>query len=328
MSTMDYRTPAGTDLALPRLVLGTMTFGAQVDRDTAATMVASCRDAGVTLFDTANSYGSGISEQILGEIVAPFRDEVLLASKVFNRMGDGPDDAGLRGPAVRKALDDTLRRLGTDHLDLYYLHAPDWSTPLEQTLEAMADAVAAGKVRHIAMSNYASWQVAQAHCLSEQHGWPAVQVCQPMYNLLARRLEDEYAAFSDSYAIHNIVYNPLAGGLLSGKHADPAAPEPGGRFAADLGPMYRERYWNTAQFAAVEALRAVAADAGLTLLELAFRWLLGRPLVGSILLGASRIEQLDANLAAAQGPALDRDVLQACDDVWETLRGAAPAYNR
>ncbi len=325
---MQYATPPGTDLAVPRLVLGTMTFGAQVDRDTAAAMVARCRDAGVTMFDTANSYNAGASEEILGEVVAPFRDEVLLSSKVFNRTGDGPDDAGLRPAAVRKALDATLRRLGTDHLDLYYLHAPDWRTPIEETLEAMAGAVAAGKVRWVGMSNYAAWQIAEARCLAQAHGWPPVSVSQPLYNLLARRVEDEYASFSARAGLHDIVYNPLAGGLLSGKHRRDAAPAPGTRFAAELGPMYRDRYWNEAQFAAVEALGRVAAEAGLTLVQLAFRWLLGRPLTGSVLVGASRLEQLEANLAAADGPPLGDDVLRACDDVWMTLRGAAPAYNR
>lgn len=325
---MEYRTPLGTDLAVPRLVLGTMTFGAQVDRETAAAMVARCRAAGVTMFDTANSYGTGAAEQILGQVVAPFRDEVLIASKVFNPMGDGPDDRGLRRGAIGKALDATLRRLGTDHLDLYYLHAPDRQAPMEETLAAMADAVAAGKVRHVGMSNYAAWQLAEARCLTERHGWPAVRLSQPLYNLLSRRIEDEYAELSDRYGLHNVVYNPLAGGLLSGKHTDPGRPEPGGRFAADLGPMYRERYWNRAQFDAVEALRTVAAGAGLTLVELAFRWLLGRPLVDSVLLGVSRLEQLEADLAAADGPPLDPDVLTACDDVWATLHGAAPAYHR
>lgn len=325
---MQYLTPYGTDLAVPRLVLGTMTFGAQVDRGTAAAMVARCREAGVTMFDTANSYGTGASEQMLGQVVAPFRDEVLIASKVFNRMGDGPDEQGLRSPAIAKALDATLRRLGTDHLDLYYLHAPDRQAPMEETLGAMAAAVSAGKVRHVGMSNYAAWQLAEARCLTEQHGWPAVSVSQPLYNLLSRRIEDEYAEFSARYAMHNIVYNPLAGGLLSGKHTDPSRPEAGGRFASDLGPMYRDRYWNAAQFAAVEALGKVASDAGLTLVELALRWLLTRPLVGSILLGASRLEQLEANLAAADGPPPEQDVLTACDDVWASLRGAAPAYNR
>ncbi len=325
---MQYRTPHGTDLALPRLVLGTMTFGAQVDRATAAAMVGRCREVGVTMYDTANSYGGGAAEQILGQVVAPFRDEVLIASKVFNPMGQGPEERGLRRGALQKALEATLRRLGTDHLDLYYLHAPDRQAPIEETLEAMAAVVTAGKVRHVGMSNYAAWQLAEARCLTEGNGWPAVRITQPVYNLLSRRIEEEYAELSGRYGLHNIVYNPLAGGLLSGKHTDPARPEPGGRFAVALGPMYRERYWNPAQFAAVEALRAVASGAGLTLVELALRRLLGQPLVGSVLLGVSRLDQLEADLAAADGPALDHEVLDACDQVWATLRGAAPAYHR
>ncbi len=325
---MEYRTPHGTDLPVPRLVLGTMTFGAQVDVETAAAMVARCRDVGVTMFDTANSYSNGAAERVLGEVVAPFRGEVLIASKVFNRMGDAPDDRGLRRPAIEKALDATLRRLGTDYLDLYYLHAPDREAPLEESLAAMAAAVTAGKVRHVGMSNYAAWQMVEADFLAQRNGWPPARISQQLYNLLSRRIEDEYVEFAERYAVHDIVYNPLAGGLLSGKHTDPARPEAGGRFGAELGSMYRDRYWNQSQFAAVEALRSVAADAGLTLVELAFRWLLGRPLVDSILLGASRLEQLQANLAAADGPALGDDVLAACDDVWASLRGAAPRYNR
>jgi aryl-alcohol dehydrogenase-like predicted oxidoreductase len=221
-----------------------------------------------------------------------------------------------------------LRRLGTDYLDLYYLHAPDRDTPIEETLGAMADAVTAGKVRQVGVSNYAAWQIAEIRCLSERHGWPTVSASQPVYNLLARRVEDEYAAGSARYGLHNVVYNPLAGGLLSGKYTDPRRPQEGGRFASDLGPMYRERYWNDQQFAAVDALREIAGDAGLTLLELAFRWLLGRPLVGSILLGVSGTDQLSENLTAASGPSLSPEVEQACDEVWTTLRGAAPLYNR
>jgi len=325
---MEYRTLPGTDVHIPRLVLGTMTFGAQVDREAATTMVNRCRDAGITMFDTANSYNAGDSERMLGEIVAPFRADILIASKVSNPTGDGSRYRGLRRGAIEEALDATLRRLGTDYLDLYYLHVPDWSTPIEETLGAMADAVVAGKVRQVGVSNYAAWQIAEIRCLSESNGWPTVSASQPMYNLLARRVEDEYDACSARYELHNIVYNPLAGGLLSGKHTDTRRPQEGGRFASDLGPMYRERYWNDQQFAAVNALRATAGDADLTLLELAFRWLLGRPLVGSILLGASNPDQLSANLTAASGPPLSPDVQQACDEVWTALRGAAPLYNR
>lgn len=280
------------------------------------------------MFDTANSYNAGMSEQMLGEVVAPFRQDVLIASKVFNPTGDGSGYRGLKPVAIRQSLEATLRRLGTDYLDVYYLHAPDVDTPIEETLGAMAEAVTAGQVRHVAVSNYAAWQIAEIRCLSERHGWPSVLVSQPMYNMLARRVEDEYAVFSARYRMHNVVYNPLAGGLLTGKHTDPGRPEKGGRFAAELGPMYRERYWNDQQFAAVDALRRVADDAGLGLLSLAFRWLLGRPLVGSILLGASSPEQLDENVAAATGSPLPADVVAACDEVWTRLRGAAPAYNR
>lgn len=325
---MEYRTPRGTDLSVSRMVLGTMTFGGQVDQATAAAMVARCRDAGVTLFDTANAYTGGASEQLLGAAVAPFRDEVLIASKVFNPVGEGPDDRGLSRRAVEKALEATLRRLGTDYLDLYYLHSPDRDVPIEETLGAMADAVDAGKVRYVGMSNYAAWQLAEARCVAERHGWPPVQVSQPLYNLLSRRIEDEYAEFAERSGMHDIVYNPLAGGLLSGKHTDSGRPEPGGRFASQLGEMYRGRYWNAAQFEAVAALRGIASEAGLTLVELAFRWLLSRPLVDAVLIGASRLEQLEANLAAADGPPLGADVMAACDDVWATLRGAAPPYNR
>lgn len=328
MTGMDARSIPGTDLKTAPLVLGTMTFGGQVDRDGAARMVEQCREAGVTMFDTANVYTEGESERILGEVVAPFRSEVLLASKVFNATGPGPDERGLRRPAIEKALDASLRRLGTDYLDVYYFHLPDRDAPLEESLEAMQDAMAAGKVRHMAVSNHAAWQIAEVRCVQERRGWPGVHISQPMYNLLARRLEDEYAEFSQRYEMFDIVYNPLAGGLLTGKHANPGRPQEGTRFTGDMGEMYRGRYWNDAQFDAVHDLERIASEAGLTLIELAFRWLLGRPTVGAILLGASSPDQLATNLAAAQGPALADDVTQACDEVWARLRGAAPKYNR
>lgn len=328
MTGLAARRIPGTDLETSPLVLGTMTFGGQVDKSAAARMVQRCREAGVTLFDTANVYTDGDSERILGEVVAPYRSEVLIASKVFNATGPGADERGLRRDAIGKALDASLRRLGTDYLDVYYFHLPDREAPLEESLEAMQDAVAAGKVRHTAVSNHAAWQVAEIRCVQERHGWPRVHISQPMYNLLARRLEDEYAEFSQRYEMFNIVYNPLAGGLLTGKHSNPGRPQEGTRFAGDMGEMYRGRYWNDAQFEAVHDLERIASQAGLTLVELAFRWLLGRPVVGAILLGASSPDQLAANLDAAEGPALTPDVQEACDEVWARLRGAAPKYNR
>jgi len=322
---MQQRTLAGTQLSIGRVVFGAMTFGSQVDLAEATRMVDVCREAGVTMFDTANSYNDGESERMLGRIVAPVRDEVLLATKVGNRTGPDPDDAGLSRAAIGKAIDSSLRRLSTDHVDLYYLHLPDRDTPVEESLEALHDLVQAGKVRYGATSNHAAWQMAQMHCLAAHHGWDALPVSQPLYNLLARRLEDEYAAFSQRFRISNIVYNPLAGGLLSGKHAAGRAPEAGSRFTLD---HYRRRYWNDAQFTAVEALRAIAAAAGLSLIELAFRWLLSRPLVDAVLVGASSCDQLVVDLAACATTTLDQAVADRCDEVWATLRGAAPAYNR
>lgn len=317
---------AGTGLTAGRIVFGTMTFGAQVDEAEATRMVATCRDAGITMFDTSNNYAGGASEEILGRIVKPFRDEVLISTKGGSHVDqDDPALAGLSRKAVHHAVDGSLRRLGVDHIDVYYLHRPDWSTPIEETLEALSEVVVAGKVRHVGQSNFAAWQITQMLYLARIHGWPEIRISQPMYNLVGRRVEAEYAACSEALGLTNITYNPLAGGLLTGKHHLGETPAPGTRFTK---PMYRDRYWNQVQFDAVDRLRVVAEGAGLTLIELAYRWVLGRDLTDGMLLGASRLEQLRSNLAALDGPPLPDDVLTGCDDVWSDLQGAAPHYNR
>jgi aryl-alcohol dehydrogenase-like predicted oxidoreductase len=317
----------GTDLEFGRVAFGAMTFGGQVDEAEAARMVHTCREAGVTMFDTSNNYEGGASEEILGRIVRPFRNEVLVSSK-----GGSPVDqadgslAGLSRSALHLAVDGSLRRLGLDHIDVYYMHRPDWGTPIEESLAALDDVVRAGKVRYIAQANFAAWQVTEMHFLAQDHGWAPVRLGQQMYNLLGRRVEAEYAACAEHFGWSTLAYNPLAGGLLTGKHRRPEDdPRPGTRFAKG---MYRDRYWNRSQFAAVERLRGVAEEAGLSLVALALRWVLARPLVSGLLLGASSHEQLVANLKAVDGPPLDRDTLDACDEVWEGVGGVAPAYNR
>jgi aryl-alcohol dehydrogenase-like predicted oxidoreductase len=311
---------------VPELVCGTMTFGDQTPRDVAAAMVDRCRDAGITMFDTANAYNAGRSEELLGELVAPFRDEVSIATKVFNPMGDGPDDRGLSRAAIHKAIDASLRRLRTEHVELYYLHQPDWAVALEETLGAMVELIEEGKVGAIGVSNYAAWQIAELRHLGAVNGWPLVSVSQQQYNLLSRRVEEEYAAYAAQADLLDVVYNPLAGGLLTGKHRRGAEPEPGSRFTK---AQYRDRYWNETQFEAVERLAGIAADAGVSLLELSFRWLWSQPLVDAILLGASKLEHLEQNLVAASvTDPLDDETLARCDEVWMPLRGPAPAYNR
>jgi aryl-alcohol dehydrogenase-like predicted oxidoreductase len=318
---------AGTDLEFGPVAFGAMTFGAQVDEAEAARMVHTCREAGVRMFDTSNNYAGGASEEILGRIVRPFRDEVIVSTKGGSHVDQADGSlTGLSREAVQKAVDGSLRRLGLDHIDVYYMHRPDWGTPIEESLAALDDVVRAGKVRHVAQANFAAWQVAEMQYLSRANSWAAVRLGQQMYNLLARRVEAEYVACAEHFGLRTLAYNPLAGGLLTGKHRQlEDEPQAGSRFTKG---MYRDRYWNPVQFAAVERLRGVAKEAGLELLELALRWLLGRPLVSGILLGASSHDQLVANLDAVHGPPLDQDTLDACDGVWEDVGGVAPAYNR
>jgi aryl-alcohol dehydrogenase-like predicted oxidoreductase len=241
-------------------------------------------------------------------------------------MGDAPDEEGLSRAAMRKAIDASLARLGTDYVDLYYLHLPDYATPIEETLETMEELVRAGKVRFPAISNYAAWQVAEILWICEKRGYHPYFISQPMYNLIARGIEDEYLPFCQRFGVAVVPYNPLAGGLLTGKHSRQGGPIPGTRF--DGNKMYLDRYWLDDDFAAVEELRSIAQEAGKTLVELAFQWLLTQPAVDSIILGASRLEQLEENLKAAEGPRLDKSVLERCDAVWKRLRGITPKYNR
>jgi aryl-alcohol dehydrogenase-like predicted oxidoreductase len=316
----------GTDLTFGPVVLGTMTFGTQLDERESAEVIDAARELGITMFDCANSYGGGRSEEILGRIVGPFRDQVQVVTKVGGRRSVDGDGPRLDRDSVLRGCDDSLERLGVDHIDIYYLHMPDERTPIAETLGACHELIEAGKVRHLGLSNYAAWQITDAVHLSDRNGWPGVHALQPMYNLLARRLEEEYVACTDQLDVSNLVYNPLAGGLLTGKHRFEAGPEEGTRFTRRAN--YMERYWQPELFAAVTQLDDVARSAGMTLIELSLRWLLSRPHVDGVLLGVSSLEHLRANVAALDGPAPDEDTLARIDEVWAGLRGAAPGYHR
>jgi aryl-alcohol dehydrogenase-like predicted oxidoreductase len=322
---METLTLTGTDMTSSRLALGTMTFGSQVDEKEAAAMLDRAVEHGTTHIDTADVYNEGAAEEIVGRWLRGRRDDVLVATKVGMRMQNAATPGGLTAKAVQRAMDASLRRLGTDHVDLYYLHTPDWSVPIEETMDAMTALVSAGKVRHVGVSNYAAWQIAQMRGQAHRCGWPPVHVSQVMYNLVTRHLEDEYAAFAREYAMANVIYNPLAGGLLTGKHERAMEPAEGTRFS---GERYRRRYWHDQQFKAVGELAEIAAQAGMSLVELAYRWLLGQDLVGVVIVGASSLRQLEQNFAAAEGPELDDETRHRCDAVWEQLRGPIPRYNR
>ncbi len=322
---MERRRLTHTDLEVSRVCMGTMTFGSQTGVDAAAAMVEMCLERGIDFFDTANVYNQGRSEEILGEVLGDRRPEVVLASKVCNPMGDPVEYAGLARDAIRRGIDGSLRRLGTDYLDIYYLHLPDYGIPIEESLATLEELRVEGLIHYPATSNYSAWQMCEMFSICEREGWAKPWIAQPMYNLAARGIEQEYLAFTGRYGISNVVYNPLAGGLLTGKQR-PGAPLPGTRF--DGNRMYLDRFWHDAYFHAVAEVEAIARDADLTPVRLALGWLRAQEGADCIILGASRIEHLEENLAAFDAPPLDTDVLAACDSTWARLRGPTPAYNR
>jgi aryl-alcohol dehydrogenase-like predicted oxidoreductase len=323
---MEYKTLPHTDLKVSRVSFGNMTFGSQTDEAGAQRIIDRLLEAGINFIDTANMYNLGRAETILGKVLGSRRKDVIVASKVFNKMGDAPDERGLSRAAMRKAIDASLKRLGTDYLDIYYLHQPDWETPIEETLATMDELVRAGKVRYPAVSNYAAWQMAEILWICEKHGYKPPYISQPMYNLLARGIEEEYLPFCKRFGVSVVPYNPLAGGLLTGKHKKASGPITGTRF--DGNQLYLNRYWHDDYFAAVEDLRIIATESGKSLVELSLQWILGQSQVDSVILGASRIEQLEENLKACEGGPLDADTVSRCDAVWGRLRGITPKYNR
>jgi aryl-alcohol dehydrogenase-like predicted oxidoreductase len=314
-----------TGLKVSRLCFGTMTFGGQADEPTSVQMVDQCLDAGINFFDTANAYTGGMSETMLGRALKGRRHSVVLASKVSNKVGDDPDQKGLSRPAIRRAIDESLKRLETDYLDLYYMHLPDYATPIEESLDAMHELVKEGKIRHVAQSNYAAWQIVEMLWISADKKYAPVVVSQPMYNLLARGIEQELLPMSKVFSIANVVYNPLAGGLLTGKH-NVTEPISGSRF--DKNKMYLDRYWHADDFSAVEAVRDIAQKSGRSMVSLALCWLLHHTPIECVILGASKLDQLTENLAAAEEGPLDPETLAGLDEVWLRLRGVTPKYNR
>ena len=323
---MESRRLSHTDLTIPRVCMGTMTFGSQTDLASARQMVNRCWDAGVNFFDTANVYNQGASEEFLGKALGSRRKDAVVASKVSGVMGEGPDYGGLSRAAIRRAIDDSLGRLRTDYLDIYYLHQPDYKTPIEETLAVMDSLRREGKIRYLATSNYSAWQLCEILWLCEKNAWQPPWISQPRYNLLARCIEQEFLPFTARFGVSVVCYNPLAGGLLTGKQNFQRGPAAGTRF--DRNPAYLKRFWHPQFFEAVEKLKAIAQKAGTTLVGLALRWLTQQQGVDSIIIGASTPEQLEENLLAAQDFPLDPEVIEACDKVWQALGGPAPKYNR
>jgi aryl-alcohol dehydrogenase-like predicted oxidoreductase len=303
---MQYRQLGRSGLRVSVLTLGTMTFGGRgVFAKTGDTEVAGarrlvdrCLHAGINLFDTADVYSWGVSEQILGEVLRGRRDQVLITTKARMKMGDGPNDAGLSRQHLITACEASLRRLGTDWIDLYQLHEWDGQTPLEETLRALDDLVRSGKVRYVGCSNYTGWQLMKALGTSERQDLERFASQQIHYTLEAREAEYELVPIAVDQGVGILVWSPLAGGLLTGKYRRGQPHPPGSRHLTDWGePPVRDE---GRLYDIVEALVAIASERGIPPAQVALAWLLGRPGVCSLVVGARTEQQLIDNLGAVE----------------------------
>jgi aryl-alcohol dehydrogenase-like predicted oxidoreductase len=316
-----------TGLKVSRLCLGTMTFGLQSDEDASRAILDRAAEGGVTFLDTADVYpvgGSletvGRTEEIIGRWLSGRRSSYVVATKAFGQMGPAPWQQGNSRKHLLDAVEGSLRRLGTDYIDLYQLHGPDRDTPIDETLGALDDLVRSGKVRYVGCSNFLAYQAARALGRSEALGVVRFDSVQPRYNLLFREFERELFPLCLDEGVGVIPFNPIAGGMLSGKHQRSGAPTEGTRFTLGTAASnYQNRYWHDHVFDAVDALAKVAEEAGLPLATLAVAWVLANPAVTAPIVGASRPDQLDATLAAAD-VRLDPDLKARLDDLTAQYR--------
>ena len=319
-------------LQVSRLCLGTMTFGWQSDEATGFAILDRAAEGGVDFLDSSDAYplggdmaSRGRTEEIIGRWMQGKRDRFIIATKCFAPIGPAPFDAGNSRKHIMSAVEGSLRRLQTDYIDLYQLHGYDTQTPIDESLSALDDLVHSGKVRYIGCSNFLTYQLVRAIGRSETLRLARFDSVQPRYNLLFRQIEREMLPFCAEDGVGVIPYNPIAGGLLSGKHRAAAPPPEGSRFTLGwAGQTYQQRYWNDRAFETVEALRKLADQAGISLVTLSVAWVLANKAVTAPIIGASRPEQLDASLAAADYK-LDPDLKTQMDELTHEYRlGDAP----
>jgi aryl-alcohol dehydrogenase-like predicted oxidoreductase len=302
---MKYKQLGRTGLLVSELCFGTMTFGGgqgfwraigQLPQKAADDLIARVLDAGINFIDTADIYSEGDSERILGKALGKRRKDVVLATKVFGRMGPGPNQVGLSRRHILQAVEDSLERLGTDYIDLYQIHGFDALTPMEESLRALDDLVHAGKVRYIGCSNLAAWQVMKSLWISDKHNLHRFECLQAYYSVAGRDLERDVVPVLQDQNLGLMVWSPLAGGLLSGKFdRDGKGPDGARRVDFDFPPVDRERAFN-----AVDVMREIAEDKQVAVAQIALSWLLHQPVVTSVIIGAKTAEQLAENIAAPE----------------------------
>ena len=307
----------------PKVQVGVMNFGKRTPEDESSRIVRRALERGLDFFDVANAYNDGESERILGRALGKERDKVTIATKVgFGKVEGKPE--GLARPRILAACDGSLARLGTDRIDLYYLHVPDYKTQIEESLDALHELLDKKKIVRWGVSNYASWQILEMMHLADARKMPRPVMSQQIYNVLIRQLDIEYFKFTRKYPLHTTVYNPLAGGLLSGKHTREGS-QKGTRFEGNR--LYQNRYWNDATFDRVDVLASVAKGEGMSLVELAYAWVASRPGVDSILAGPASVVHLDAAIDGA-AKALSPAALERLDALYREWQGTDVTYAR
>ena len=291
---MQYRQLGTSGLQVSAIGLGTNNFGRRLDAAATETVVHAALDAGVNMIDTSNSYGSGYSEEFIGRALNGRRHEAVIATKVSSRVSDGPNNAGNSRKHIYDQVDVSLRKLRTDYIDLYQIHWWDPNTPIEETLRALDELIRVGKVRYAGCSNFAAWQVCESHWTAKTLGINEFVSMQPHYSMLYRKPEEEMIPFCEKYGIGILPYYPLENGFLTGKYRRGKPVPDGTRLSeGDRGTLTSEN------FDILEGLEAFASERGHTILELAFAWLLASPMVSSVIAGATRVEQVEANAASA-----------------------------
>lgn len=325
---MKYTKLGRTGLKVSQLTLGTMTFGQQADKATSFEILDKAFEAGITSIDTANAYPigresfaqAGRTESIIGEWMHDKRDQLIITTKVFSPMGPGPNDSGLSRKHILDAIEGSLKRLQTNYIDIYMAHQYDFNTPLEETMRAFDEIVRTGKARYIGVSNWRAWQIAKANGIADTLGLHRISVVEPRYNLLFRMIEEDLVPLCKEDGIGILPYNPLAGGLLTGKHQKTETPDPNERFGLNsAGALYQKRYWQDANFNAVDKYINWCQEQKLDPITTAIKWTMQQEAITSVIIGASKTYQLDASLAAVNAPDLTVEQLAWLDQLWFSL---------
>ena len=296
---MEYKRLGKTGVQVSELCFGVMSFGGDADEDTSAAMFHRCREVGINFFDCANVYEGGRSEEILGKLMAGSRDELVITSKVYFPMGKDVNARGATRKHMMTAVHDSLKRLNTDYIDVYFIHRFDTNTPIEETVRVLDDLVRQGKILYPAASNFAAWQVAKALGISAKEGLARFEVIQPMYNLVKRQAEVELLPMAQSEEVGVIPYSPLGGGLLTGKYGKERRPEDGRLM---VNKMYQTRYGDELVYEVAEAFTDFAHERGFDPASLAVAWVGSHPAVTAPIIGARNLTQLEGSLNSVNIP--------------------------